>query len=184
DYRDRAYVPGREREWDRERGLGRDWPEPEPWAARDREGADRDWWARERAWTDDDWRGRDWRDRDREWGDRERDWSWRSQPLGARPYREGRWDVDEGRTQFGPPARGMGYAYPSGAWQQRGRGPKNYKRSDTRIYEDICDRLSLGDVDAENIEVSVSNGEVTLSGTVRDREDKYRAEDIAESVLG
>src|SRR5690606_19761333 len=77
-----------------------------------------------------------------------------------------------------------GYAYPSGAWQQRGRGPKNYKRSDTRIYEDICDRLSLGDVDAENIEVSVSNGEVTLSGTVRDREDKYRAEDIAESVLG
>ncbi len=67
----------------------------------------------------------------------------------------------------------------------RGRGPKGYKRSDERITEDINDRLSEDPyVDASEIEVSVNNGEVTLSGTVNDRGAKRRAEDIAESVSG
>ena len=51
--------------------------------------------------------------------------------------------------------------------QHRGRGPKNYKRSDERIREDVCDRLSDdGMVDASEIEVKVSGAEVTLDGTV------------------
>ena len=66
----------------------------------------------------------------------------------------------------------------------RGRGPKNYKRSDERIKEDVNDRLSDGYLDATEIEVAVSSGEVTLTGTVQTRRDKRRAEDIAESVSG
>ena len=67
----------------------------------------------------------------------------------------------------------------------RGRGPKNYTRSDERIEEDINDRLTDDwMLDATEIEVEVSGGEVTLSGNVDDRSDKRRAEDIAESVSG
>lgn len=67
----------------------------------------------------------------------------------------------------------------------RGRGPKGYRRSDDRIREDVNDRLSDDPyVDASDIEVSVSNGEVTLTGTVDSRQARRRAEDIAESVSG
>ena len=68
---------------------------------------------------------------------------------------------------------------------RRGRGPKGYRRSDERIKEDVNDRL--GDdyyIDASDIEVMVENQEVTLTGTVTNRNDKRRAEDIAESVSG
>lgn len=71
------------------------------------------------------------------------------------------------------------------AGQFRGRGPKGYTRSDDRIREDINDRLSDDAfIDAENIEVSVNNGEVTLTGTVDDRSSKRRAEDVAEAISG
>jgi osmotically-inducible protein OsmY len=67
----------------------------------------------------------------------------------------------------------------------RGRGPKGYKRSDDRIREDVCDRLTDDPrVDASDVEVQVSNCEVTLSGTVDSREAKRRAEDCAERVSG
>ncbi len=69
--------------------------------------------------------------------------------------------------------------------EHRGRGPKNYRRSDERIKEDVNDRLSDDYyVDASDVEVMVTNTEVTLTGTVNSREDKRRAEDIAESVSG
>ena len=67
----------------------------------------------------------------------------------------------------------------------KGRGPKNYQRSDERIKEDINDRLSDDwFVDASDIDVTVQSGEVTLAGTVDERTSKRRAEDIAESVSG
>lgn len=66
-----------------------------------------------------------------------------------------------------------------------GKGPKGYTRSDERIREDVCDRLSIDDeVDASDITVTVKGGEVTLEGTVPDRRSKHRAEDIADSVSG
>lgn len=69
--------------------------------------------------------------------------------------------------------------------EYRGRGPKGYTRSDDRIREDVCDRLCDDPrVDASNIEVTVSNGEVTLAGTVDARDVKRRAEDCAEDVSG
>ncbi len=67
----------------------------------------------------------------------------------------------------------------------RGRGPKGYMRSDERIREDVCDRLSDDSmVDASEVEVSVAKSEVTLTGTVGTREERRRAEDCAERVSG
>jgi osmotically-inducible protein OsmY len=67
----------------------------------------------------------------------------------------------------------------------RGKGPKGYQRSDDRIKDDINDRLSDDPfVDASEVDVSVQNGEVTLTGTVRSRSDKRRAEDLADAVSG
>jgi hypothetical protein len=69
--------------------------------------------------------------------------------------------------------------------QHKGKGPKGYQRSDERIREDIHDRLTDDHfIDASNIEVNVSNGEVSLTGTVDDRSAKRRAEDISENVSG
>ncbi|MBN1208516.1 MAG: BON domain-containing protein [Myxococcaceae bacterium] len=79
---------------------------------------------------------------------------------------------------------GGGGTYRSGAPRPTGRGPKSYQRSDARIREDICDRLMTGWMDAENVEVLVREGEVTLEGTVRSREEKWAIEALAESVLG
>jgi osmotically-inducible protein OsmY len=72
-------------------------------------------------------------------------------------------------------------------WQDRhrGKGPKGYKRSDERIYEDVNDYLTEDPaVDASEIEVSVSKGEVTLDGTVLNRFEKRRAEDCSDAVAG
>lgn len=69
--------------------------------------------------------------------------------------------------------------------EHRGRGPKGYRRSDERIREDVSDRLTDDSwLDAHGVEVAVSDGDVTLSGVVRSREDKKRAEALAESVTG
>jgi hypothetical protein len=72
---------------------------------------------------------------------------------------------------------------------ERGRfsgvGPNGYQRSEERIREDVCDRLTMdGDIDASNITVQVANGEVTLTGTVDSRRTKRRAEDVIEDVPG
>jgi len=67
----------------------------------------------------------------------------------------------------------------------RGRGPKDYVRSDDRIRDDVNDRLTEDwRVDASNITVTVENGEVTLNGTVSERAHKRRAEDIADDISG
>jgi len=69
--------------------------------------------------------------------------------------------------------------------KHRGKGPKGFKRSDDRIREDINCRLTDdGYVDASQIEVTVTDGEVTLTGTVPDKSSKRRAEDISELVSG
>jgi hypothetical protein len=66
-----------------------------------------------------------------------------------------------------------------------GRGPRGYRRSDDRVREEVCDRLTVaGSVDATNIEVEVHNGEVRLMGSVVDRYQKRYAEDVALSVYG
>jgi osmotically-inducible protein OsmY len=65
------------------------------------------------------------------------------------------------------------------------RGPKGYKRSDERIREDVNDRLAQQfDFDPSDVEVQVSAGEVTLTGTVQSRHEKFIAEEIADDVGG
>ena len=89
-----------------------------------------------------------------------------------------------------PPSRhrdwNIGYDTDHGPQQSyRGRGPKNYQRSDDRIREDVCERLAMDhDVDASDIEVAVAEGVVTLNGSVNERYAKRLSEDICESVRG
>lgn len=72
-----------------------------------------------------------------------------------------------------------------GTGPHTGRGPRGYQRSDERIRDEVSDRLmDHGHLDASAMEVSVQNGEVTLTGTAENRRAKRLAEDIAESVRG
>ena len=106
-----------------------------------------------------------WRDNDRGWWDKTKDEvaSWFGDEDAERRRRR-----DEMRN--GP---------------HRGKGPKNYTRSEERIREDVSDKLSEDSfLDASAIEVSVQDGEVTLSGSVESRYSKHRAEDLAEDVTG
>jgi len=96
-----------------------------------------------------------------------------------------------GVSGFGGGGSGRGMSYDEGMDQfsrqgsHAGRGPKGYKRSDERIQEDVSEALSQHpEIDASEIEVKVSNGEVTLSGTVTDRNFKRMAEDVAERSSG
>jgi len=97
------------------------------------------------------------------------------------------WDrtKDEVASWFGDDEaerrRKMDRRYMGGGY--RGKGPKNYNRSEERIREDVCDRLTDDDmVDAREIEVQVQGSEVILTGYVPTREQKRRAEDVVESI--
>lgn len=115
---------------------------------------------------------------DRLMQDRERTWSLVNERRDHSNY-----GIGPGNTRFGNDATAS-----RGEVRRedhRGRGPRNYQRSDDRIREDVSERLSDNvRVDASEIEVTVQNREVTLTGTVRDRNEKRWAEDIAEAVSG
>lgn len=84
--------------------------------------------------------------------------------------------------------REQGYRSPEAQYQTasaRGKGPKGWKRPDERIREDVCHTLERDHVvDATEIEVSVQNGVVTLSGHTETRSAKRRSEDIIENIAG
>jgi len=112
-------------------------------------------------------------------------------PGGDRPGWRG--DAGMGRAYSGnyeSPQRDEPRRYSEGGGQAlargyRGRGPKNYSRSDERIQEDISERLwDADDVDASDVTVEVKNGEVTLRGNVERRSIKHRIEDIADACSG
>lgn len=103
------------------------------------------------------WRGGD----DRPWRGEERAW-------------HGGADVD--RDWQAPRRRAGRFA---------GIAPKGYHRSDERIRDDVCDRLTADAyVDPSDVEVRVQNGDVTLEGTVDARETKRRIEDLVDDVAG
>lgn len=91
----------------------------------------------------------------------------------------------QGGSQFGG-GRSSGQQEPEGGQPNySGRGPKDYQRSDERIREEISDRLTDDHrIDATEISIQVSSGQVTLSGTVMDRDQKRQAEDMAERISG
>jgi hypothetical protein len=88
-----------------------------------------------------------------------------------------------GEEEEGPFER-MGERMREGWRRLTGRGPKGYKRSDERIREDVSERIARSGVNAEEVEVKVEKGEVTLSGFVDSREEKRMIEDIADDVFG
>ena len=135
----------------------------------------------------------------RNYESRNQDWSQGDRNFGRnedRNYREGNsgnnergwWDKtsDEVSSWFGDDeAKYRRRMDQINEGRHYGKGPKNYKRSDEKIREDINERLSDDNyLDASDIEVEVNNTEVTLMGTVGSRQDKRRAEDIAERVSG
>lgn len=96
-----------------------------------------------------------------------------------------RFDIDRGWHTPGTSGYGNSGDLRSNTQSHYGKGPKGYVRSDERIREDVCDRLSDDDeIDARDITVTVKNAEVILEGSVNDRRSKHRAEDVAEAVSG
>ena len=90
-------------------------------------------------------------------------------------------DLDFGSSQN--PGGGRGRSESTGRYF--GRGPKGYKRSDERIKEDISEVLTRDSVvDAQDIEIEVKEGEVTLTGFVPERRMKHQAEDLVEKCMG
>lgn len=66
-----------------------------------------------------------------------------------------------------------------------GKGPRGYRRSDDRIYEEVCEALRDDyTVDASEIGVKVHEGIVTLEGRAHDRTEKRIAEMVALEVPG
>lgn len=91
--------------------------------------------------------------------------------------------------QYGAGSQYGGQGWRGSAWQgegpYRGRGPKGYQRSNERLKEDICERLTdAPDVDASEISIQCKDGIVTLEGSVESRHMKHRVEDIVDSCSG
>ncbi|MFJ1298929.1 BON domain-containing protein [Pseudomonadota bacterium AL_CKDN230030165-1A_HGKHYDSX7] len=62
--------------------------------------------------------------------------------------------------------------------------PKGYVRSDERVREIVCERLSRSGLDVSDVSVDVSEGTVTLQGTVADRRAKHQVEDCVDACAG
>lgn len=94
--------------------------------------------------------------------------------------------ADTQQSHAGTGRGGMGYGrtgYSSMGY--RGVGPKNYTRSDERLTEDLCERLTQDpDIDASELDVKVVQGTATLQGSVPQRWMKHRAEDLADGCSG
>ncbi len=123
--------------------------------------------ARERAAMYDD---------ERRWGRSDPDEVWRQGEYGSRLY-----------------GNVVGAQTPSGAaglsrYAARGgdrKGPKGYTRSDERVREDVCERLTADSrLDVSEVSVHVTDGCVKLEGDVPDRFTKHRIEDIADGCWG
>ena len=117
-----------------------------------------------------------------DWASRRGSWT------GTDHHRQG---IDSGRYAAGGSYYGGSSEFGGGMSQygeqgrHSGRGPKGYKRSDERIKEDVSEHLTHDAwVDASEIEIEVKDGEVTLTGTVQNRDEKRRAEDAVERVSG
>lgn len=162
----------------------------ERWRYEARRHGEHDQWRRERG---EEHAARDeWRGEYRGYGDPSRR-EWRDE------YRP---EVDPPWVERGPEGRrGRGDTRGLVEWEDRGpikwlgdkfreatgrpsRGPKGYTRSDERIFDDVCERIARSGVDADDVEVKVEKREVTLTGTVRSRAEKWRLEEVAEDVFG
>jgi hypothetical protein len=132
-------------------------------------------------------------------GDDRYDYGYPNYVSSAPAYRGGRGTRDEeyanrgygwserGRYPYRDQRSGYGASYGSGqdAGAFRGRSPKGYARSDERLSEIICERLTdHPDIDPSDVSISVKSQEVTLSGSVADRRMKHAIENIVDECGG
>lgn len=186
EYRERGY--GASREWG-----GESRPEP-GWSVRDRylqsgslapRGGDvgrRDYSNRDYGnveYTSREYGRRDTGGRDDGYGGRSAEPSnWTVSDYGAAGATSGGYAREDWGPRAGSSARGEARSF-------AGRGPRNYRRSDDRVREDVNERLTNDPrIDATDIEVEVAGGEVTLRGHVDDRRTRRLAEECIEDVPG
>ncbi len=103
----------------------------------------------------------------------------------------GRW-MGEGYGGPSPEETRSG-RYDMGRWGTIGRSgrgpqehwPKSYTRSDERIREDLYERIVHHNyIDASDVAIAVSDGRVTLEGSVPERHMKHDIENIADECPG
>jgi hypothetical protein len=119
-------------------------------------------------------------------GDPERDWYYEQRAATpSAPYSD-----DRQLRRMSWRAEGA-QDYPGGALEtlieasHRGKGPRNYRRSDEMLREVVCEQLTEDPfIDAVDVSVDVHEGEVTLTGTVPSRSQKMRAEDLVADTHG
>ncbi|SOY67435.1 conserved hypothetical protein; putative phospholipid-binding: alpha/beta predicted fold BON domain [Cupriavidus taiwanensis] len=153
------------------------------------EGADEGWYGR----VVESWR---WGPATEPWDEAryEDEWSRRRAPYGEERW-EGRRDWHGGPAGAPYGSAGSAGGYGADDWDapayrgddpRYGRGgPKNYRRGDDRIHDEVCDRLAHAhELDVSEVTVRVQDGLVTLEGHVGDRRSKYDIEEIAERVFG
>ena len=104
----------------------------------------------------------------------------------------------EWRGQYGPAPYGEAHGWYEGIGHRRSRypndehhtrpqhrGPKGYRRSDSRIEEDVSDQLYQSEyIDSSEVTVKVKDGKVILEGTVPERWMKHAIEDVADQCSG
>lgn len=108
--------------------------------------------------------------------------SYGPQQYGSQSYGSQNYGSQDSQ-QYG--SQGYGSQYGNTYGEHAGKGPKGYRRSEERIREDVCEALEHhGGVDASEIDVQVSEGVVTLTGTVESRQMKRLAEEAVEHLSG
>jgi osmotically-inducible protein OsmY len=102
----------------------------------------------------------------------------------TRWHEEGRWRDDARNVGRTWEAREPGQQG-TRAGPYSGRGPRGWSRAPERLRDEVCESLAMdGGVDATDIEVSIDGHEVTLTGTVADRAQKRRAEEVVDGIDG
>jgi hypothetical protein len=124
----------------------------------------------------------------------DRPYEYRSSDSPERTYEASRFGSQDFSYGSGASLPNYGYETGSRGWEEPsrekvgrffGKGPKGYRRSDDRIREDVSEALCRHPhIDASEVEVSVSEGVVTLSGSVHERAMKRLIEDEAEKISG
>jgi hypothetical protein len=98
-------------------------------------------------------------------------------------YQRGVWSIGGQPRPAGERAEGPRADAP--ASKHAGKGPRNYRRADVRLYDEVCDALERHDeIDASDVEVSVRDGHVTLTGSVADGSTVELAGDVVVSCPG
>jgi hypothetical protein len=115
------------------------------------------------------------------------DWA---DPAGFRTYRPHapHRPHERGHHEHGPHERGFNEHATrrehQGALERR-RGPKNYRRSDESILDEVYLRLlTAHHIDSSDVSVEVHHGAATLAGTVPERRMKHAIENIVADVRG